>query len=511
MKSDSYYTVKEMKFNLVDDPWIKVIGKPKQSLRSFFADLTNTGFCGNAIEKIAMLRFMLSLTHAAIEIPDEKAWNALTPEIISEKVINYLEKHHDCFELFGEHPFLQFPQLNTSNKMQDFQTMYPNVSSGNKSVLTHWNLPDFVDISDIPLLLLRGCGFGFGGKKSDNSIVLSKGYCGKQNDKGKPASGSAGTLIGFQGYLHSYLYGTSILDTIHLNLLTTEDIKGLDFYSEIGRPVWENMPTGEDCETARHYKTTYQGMLLPLDKFFLLFPEDKKIVITDGISYPTHLTGLRDPALTIYTEKNKNKAIWAKTSHRPWRELPALLAFLQPNHNNPSPYFLSYGIGKLPADTVIHIWTAGLQVSSNAGEQYVSGKDDYIESDFYFPNIAKDNGDVIRSKFCNMMTEIESYAKVLYASVNSYFKTMFHAGSADNAAAAVELFWELMEKDAQMLLNAACEIENNDLIPDDLKKRWKKLVFEIYNKYCPRETARQLLAWSESKPFAKEKSSKKGK
>ena len=232
-----------MQFNLVDDPWIKVIGRPKQSLKSFFSDLTNTGFCGNAVEKIAMLRFMLSLTHAAVEIPDKKAWAELTPEIISRKVLAYLEKFHDCFELFGERPFLQFPQLKDSNKTQYYQVMYPNVSSGNKSVLTHWNLPDIVDISDIPLLLLRGCGFAFGGKKSDNSIVLSIGYCGKQNDKGKPASGRAGTLIGFQGYLHSYLYDTTLLGTIHLNLLTEEEIKELDFYSEIGRPAWENMPS----------------------------------------------------------------------------------------------------------------------------------------------------------------------------------------------------------------------------------------------------------------------------
>ena len=468
--------------------------------------MTNTGFCGNAIEKIAMLRFMLSLTHAAIEIPDQAAWESLTPEMIAEKVLNYLEKHRDCFELFGEKPFLQFSQLKMSRKMQNYQTMYPNVSSGNKSVLTHWNLPDFIDISDIPLLLLRGCGFGLGGKKSDNSIVLSEGYCGKQNDKGKPASGMAGCLIGFQGYLHCYLSGTSILDTIRLNLLTTEDIKALDFYSEIGRPVWENMPGGEDCSVARHYKTTYQGILLPLDKFYLILPEDRKIAISDGIQYPTHLTGLRDPALTIYAEKNKSKAVWARSSFRPWRELPALLAFLQTEHNNQSPFFLSAGIRKLQENEMIHIWTAGLQVSSNAGEQYVSGKDDYIESDFYFPNVSVD---IFRSKYCNMMTAIEAYAKVLYSSVNSYFKTMNHAGGTDNASAAVELFWELMEKDAQLLVDTAVEAED-DLIPDDLARRWKKLILDIYNKYCPVETSRQLLTWSESKPFAKAKSSKKG-
>ena len=109
------------------------------------------------------------------------------------------------------------------------------------------------------------------------------------------------------------------------------------------------------------------------------------------------------------------------------------------------------------------------------------------------------------------MREIDIYAKVLYSSVNSYFKEMYHSGGTDNASVSVELFWKLMEKDAQMIIDTAfsCDVED-DLIPEHLKKRWRKLILQIYNQYCPRETARQLLAWSESKPFAKEKSSKKG-
>ena len=88
---------------------------------------------------------------------------------------------------------------------------------------------------------------------------------------------------------------------------------------------------------------------------------------------------------------------------------------------------------------------------------------------------------------------------------------MYHSDGADNASESVEVFWEVMEKDAQMIIDTAFSDDvKDDLIPEDLKKRWQKLILEIYNQYCPRETARQLLAWSESKPFAKEKSSKKG-
>ena len=247
-----------MKFNLVDDPWIKVIGKPKQSVKSFFSDLTNTGFCGNAVEKIAMLRFMLSLTHAAVEIPDKQAWDELTPEIISHKVLAYLEEFHDCFELFGEHPFLQFPQLKheKSNKIRPCNTLYYWVSYKNNKVLSHWNLAPDIEEGDLPLLILCCCGMTTGDKRTDNSITLSPGYNRKMNHNGKVKTGKAGVLQGKKGYRHSYLLGKTAIDTIHLNLLTAEDIKEFDFYSEIGRPAWENMPVGEDCPRARQYKKT---------------------------------------------------------------------------------------------------------------------------------------------------------------------------------------------------------------------------------------------------------------
>ena len=106
-----------LRFNLVDDPWISVTGRPRQSLKTLFSDLSITRFSGNAVEKIVLLRFTLSLAHAAVEIPDSAAWKALTPEILSQKVLAYLEKHHDKFELFGETPFLQFPALKKSKKL----------------------------------------------------------------------------------------------------------------------------------------------------------------------------------------------------------------------------------------------------------------------------------------------------------------------------------------------------------------------------------------------------------
>lgn len=107
----------EFRFNLIDDPWINVIGQPRQSLKMFFTNPELSRLGGNALDKIALLRFLLALTHAAVRIPDASTWKELTPGDIAAGVLRYLEQHHDCFELFGKHPFLQFPQLKSSQKL----------------------------------------------------------------------------------------------------------------------------------------------------------------------------------------------------------------------------------------------------------------------------------------------------------------------------------------------------------------------------------------------------------
>ena len=57
------------------------------------------------------------------------------------------------------------------------------------------------------LLLVEQMGFGLGGKKTDNSVILSKGYA-----KGKSAK--PGPSVCHMGLLHSFLLGDSILETV---------------------------------------------------------------------------------------------------------------------------------------------------------------------------------------------------------------------------------------------------------------------------------------------------------
>ncbi|MFW8080473.1 type I-E CRISPR-associated protein Cse1/CasA, partial [Klebsiella pneumoniae] len=77
-----------------------------------------------------------------------------------------------------------------------------------------------------------------GGKKTDNAVVLTAGYCGKQNEKGKPSSGKPGVSVGHMGLLHSFWMGNSIVQSIWFNLFTAEDIAQLVMYPTLGTAPW---------------------------------------------------------------------------------------------------------------------------------------------------------------------------------------------------------------------------------------------------------------------------------
>ncbi len=481
-----------MGFNLCSDPWIPVAGaRERKSLIECFTGPPPSRLSGNAVDKIVILRFLLSVVHAANRIPDVDAWCALTPEIMAENARTYLERHRDCFDLYGERPFLQFPQLaKLGGKAASPGSLMVHIADGNKVVLSDWNRFFGLSEAEKTILLLRSSCFACGGKRFDKALCLSSGVV-----KG---TGPSGTLLGFMGYLHAYMQGEDIWETLRLNLLTEDELGEINAWPEgVGTPFWEAMPAGEADTRAVAYRRSYQGQLFPLDKFLLL--TDGGIIKTSGINYPNHKNGLVDPALTIASDGKNMRAEWAKTDTRPWRELAALLAFLQ-GDSHVQPYFLSMGMQKL---RLLHarccaVWVGGVAVSSNSGEQYLSGMNDYVESEFAFPVEFMHNESY--QTFCGFMTGIENFAKRLYGCVASYYTKM---SGKDNAKfqgeKAKSLFWERMETHAQEIIDLAFAAPDETAIKQ-AHTDWFKLLCRVYEECCPRDTPRQLAAWVEFHP-----------
>ncbi len=60
--------------------------------------------------------------------------------------------------------------------------------------------------------------------------MLTEGYSGKRNDKGKPSTGKPGPSVAHIGLLHTFLEGGSIQETLWLNLLTLKQLDQMNIY-----------------------------------------------------------------------------------------------------------------------------------------------------------------------------------------------------------------------------------------------------------------------------------------
>lgn len=166
-------------------------------------------------------------------------------------------------------------------EVKSFGTVMADVATGNTTCLTQYHAEKPLQDSQKALLLLTQMSFAFGGKKTDNKVVLTPGYAGKTNAKGKPATGKPGTAVGFMGLLHSFAVGSTLHQTLWLNLLSYKDIHEIGLFTNgIGSAPWERMPEGEDCETAKALKNSVMGRLIPLCRFCLL--TDNGLHFTEG-------------------------------------------------------------------------------------------------------------------------------------------------------------------------------------------------------------------------------------
>ena len=87
--------MKENRFNLIDEPWIPVVGKGKVGLRQIFADESIAALGGNPVEKIAVFKLLLAIAQSAITPKDESEWKSLGVNGLQKRVSDYLDKYYD--------------------------------------------------------------------------------------------------------------------------------------------------------------------------------------------------------------------------------------------------------------------------------------------------------------------------------------------------------------------------------------------------------------------------------
>lgn len=484
--------MQENRFNLIDEPWIPITDTGKVSLKQVFSDPQLRALGGNAVQKIALMKLLQAICQAAVTPKDDQQWLALGPEQLCEAVLAYLARWHDRFWLYGERPFLQMPAIARAEK-KPYGAVLPEISTGNTTVLTHGQVERSLDDADRALLLIVQMGMALGGKKTDNRVVLSPEYQGKTNDKGKPSTGKAGSSLAFMGLLHNFYQGETLGETLWFNLFTQHDISGLTQYPQgMGTAPWEVMPEGELCPVAQDLKQSLMGRLIPVGRFCLL--ADDGLHYSEGISHGSYKEGYYDPSVVVNKKGKEPKVQWVNPERRPWRELPALLSFLNAQGLDWECEQLRLGMSRIvQTKRLFAIWSGGIRVSSNAGEQYVSGADDIVESVVWLT--PESQGKAWFAHFKTEMLELDVLAKRLYGCVNAYFRTLTVDGDAF-AKQATALFWQLCERQAQNLVNN-CHIAQ---AREQLRRQFAAYLYQSFNSSCPRSTARQIDAWAKSRP-----------
>lgn len=480
------------RFNLIDEPWIPVADHGRIGLKDLFTHPEYRALGGNPVQKVAILKLLQAIAQAATTPASLAEWQELGWQGMADRVCSYLSIWHDRFYLYGARPFLQMPAI-ASAAIKSFGTVLPDVATGNTTVLTQSQAEKPLDDGEKALLLLTQMGFALGGKKTDNSVVLTPGYRGKSNDKGKPSTGRPGPSVAYMGLLHNYCLGASLLESVWLNLFTRDEIVDLDMYPYgLGTPPWEQMPEGEHCDVAKQLKGSLIGRLVPLCRFCLLAGDG--LHYSEGIAHGSHKEGIFDPSIAVDANGKELKVRWADPERRPWRELTGLLGFIVQGGKVFDCIQLRLALPKAARHKrPFAIWSAGLRVSSNAGEQYASGSDDMVESVSWLS--PDDLGEIWFSHFQTEMNQLDGLARTLYGCVMGYYKALLTDGEP-LAKQASHIFWQLCERQSQALIDGC----DDPSVRQQLRRQFARYATQVFDQFCANQTARQIEAWARTKP-----------
>lgn len=481
----------ENRFNLIDEPWIPVADVGRVSLAQIFSNPEYRALGGNPVQKIALMKLLLAIAQAACMPVDDEEWRALGADGLAEKCLAYLQQWHGRFYLYGERPFLQMPAIKAA-KLKSYGTVQPEIAAGNTTRLVHSQVERDLSDAEKALLLICQMGFALGGKQVDNSVALTDNY------QEKSKSGKPGPAVAHKGLLHSLLLGENLWQSQWLNLLTRSQIEQNQRYPNgVGTAPWEQMPEGEDCPVARRLKDSLMGRLLPLCRFCLL--SENGLHYSEGIAHDNYKAGLCDPTVAVNWAGNNPKALWCNPEKRPWRELTSLLSFIAQQQGSGFECFqLKAGVDRA-CDVVdtFAIWSGGLQVTNDMGEQQIKRDNDFVESQLWLHSVAL--GEIWFAQLQTEMTGLDELAKNLYGWVMGYFKEQLMDGKP-LAEQATHLFWQLCERDFQHLLDNCDQDEASQQVRAKLRRRFADYVQQAYDRYCPKDTARQLDAWAKCRP-----------
>ena len=486
-------------FNLLDEPWIPTTGSNPISLLEAWELDTPRLLGGTAIQKLSILKLLLAIAQRAYTPANTKEWRDLGISGLSKHCVEYLERNRSLFFLYGDKPFLQYPILDelltTKGEPLPVQPIsrpyHPDIPSDNDSIINQIQSYRKPTDAEKALFLISVMNYSFAGKRVTLIDPLTEGYATKK------ASATPGPSIGnYVGYLNTFLLEKTIVGTVFLNMFTHETLAAFPQWEEDPLiPPWEAMPSGENDTNAQKIRNGFMGTLVGMSRFVLL--KDDGALFTEGLQYPSHKLGWREPFMT---SRGEDKVSFLDISKKPWRNVTALLS-LSLSGKKSGVSCPQVDLLLLRARTVteyVGIWSGGLKVRATAGDQSVKQDDDFIESTVWFES--KGLGDVMFAELESQMKRLDDMGTVLYRAVRGYFSGLKmdpKQQSAMYAQRSTAQYWEFCETVFQEIV----DYWNDSEALNGIHAKIRRKVEEIYNDLCSKETARQLEAWVLHHPF----------
>lgn len=492
---------KNENFNLVDDKWIPVEGGGRVSLKDVFENSSLTAVGGNPLQKMAVYKLLFLIAQRSYGFPTESELRSRGQRGVAVECLDYLEKNKNLFYLYGEKPFLQHPELEKNDNIE-YKTMYidylPDLASDNDSIVRDTQTRTSFSDADKALFLVTMQIYALGGKR----VTSAKKYLlsGTADERSASARTSPSLSNGKKGYVQTLILGNSILETVFLNLFTHEDIAGINLegLNTTILPPWEKMPTFEASDYNEEYKKSFSAFFVPMTRC-ILFGENNKLKYCEGLKYSGEW---HDPFLTETGADGRKETV--DVLKKPWNQIQALLAEVY-NVEASDKKCLAVSLHYLRARETTEqfsIWSGGLGLDANSGDQYVKNEDDYLLSIVTFSCDAL--GDAFFSRYCSIIDKVNNCGIGLKKSIEAYKKQLgaLAPGKRDTKAESVTgslfSFWHEVGKLSEDFVSIA-EKESEE----EQKKLFGKLYSierNIYDNTCQHGTARQMLAWAQNRP-----------
>jgi CRISPR system Cascade subunit CasA len=319
--------------NVAFDPWIPVVtldGKPE--LASLSQVLTEGDRLADLAvrphERVALMRLFLCVAHAALDGPkDHDDWHQV-PERLADAARHYLVVWRDAFELFHPtKPWLQLPNLQSGKGPDEgwgpvSKLGFFLASGANTTLFDHDGMDngsrDIALTSTVLSMLTFQC-FSPGGLISQ--VYWDQVQTSKSSKDGPCVSASMA---------HALIRSRNLLLTIQANLPSKDGVVFSYGAHPWGRPIWEMMPSSvNDSKAVENATRSYLGRLVPLTRVIRLHPGGQRMLMGDGLPYPTFTDGFppEPTAIVVIRTKDKKEEL-ALLSFRPeralWRELAAI-------------------------------------------------------------------------------------------------------------------------------------------------------------------------------------------